>query len=59
MDCSILIIKNRPNDAYIGCDGATKLKSTNGFFMCEMTRLNENRKLIEGTRFFGEEFEFT
>ncbi len=33
MDSFILIIKNRPNDVYIGCDGITNLRSINDFLI--------------------------
>lgn len=33
LDSFILIIKNRPNDVYIGCDGITNLRSINDFLI--------------------------
>jgi hypothetical protein len=51
-----LIIKNWPNDVPIGCDGITKPKSINGF-LCEAIMIEKNKKLMEYTELFEEEYE--
>jgi len=53
----VLVIKNWPNDACVGCDGG-KVQNLHDYLRDEQVMIEEHNKIIEEKGLFEEDYEF-
>jgi hypothetical protein len=57
LDHLVLVIKNLPNDACVGCDGRM-VQNLYDYLQAEQVMIEEHNKIIEEKGLFEEDYEF-